>query len=322
MAYNIPNIASNDQISLSNSGPNGTIITDSGGEGISVNVSGGGDIFIGSSDMSSGSIIDGTYGTIALTPSSGGSQAALTITGDGISASNLILNALANSDTATNAQLTVYDSTPGSMGSSNIVFNTVQNQYAFVGIDPTGSLNNGAASTPDVTLYDGINQVDIFVDGANTAYMELSSGATYPHPQTIEINATTIPHIQINDNYGGGSLYLSSTGGLPSMLLGSIPKSSTVEISATQITTNSNSIAGKATITNPALTIAVVYNVAFTATLPPIVVVTALGADPSALGGVWITNQGSTLNWTGFTINVTTSPASSQDFNYHVVGSY
>lgn len=84
---------------------------------------------------------------------------------------------------------------------------------------------------------------------------------------------------------------------------------------------DNGAVAGTVTITNPATTVAVVYDVAFTGSSNPSVVATASGADPSALGGVWITHQGGSGAWTGFTINVTTTPGSTASFGYNVIGS-
>jgi hypothetical protein len=69
---------------------------------------------------------------------------------------------------------------------------------------------------------------------------------------------------------------------------------------------------------------AVFYVTPFTSVNAPIVVVAALDFDPSALGGVWVTNDGTSGNWTGFTIHTTNttilSPPTPASFDYVVVG--
>src|SRR5271166_2291897 len=75
---------------------------------------------------------------------------------------------------------------------------------------------------------------------------------------------------------------------------------------------NFSRIAGTATVTNPALFIAVPYPVTYTGTNAPVVTVTAVGADPTTVAAVWVTNTGSAGAWTGFNINVHTTPASTQ----------
>ena len=79
-------------------------------------------------------------------------------------------------------------------------------------------------------------------------------------------------------------------------------------------------VAGTVTISNPATSVAVAYTANYTGVNAPNVTATAVGADPTALGGVWITHQGGTGAWTGFTINVTTTPSSSAQFSYNVIG--
>jgi hypothetical protein len=91
-------------------------------------------------------------------------------------------------------------------------------------------------------------------------------------------------------------------------------------LSVTSQAIGRSDVCGTVAISNPATSMAVVYANPFTQSSAPTVVFTALGADPAALGGVWVTNQGSGGNWTGFTIHVTTTPGSSATFNYHVIG--
>jgi len=78
--------------------------------------------------------------------------------------------------------------------------------------------------------------------------------------------------------------------------------------------------AGTVTIANPNTSEAVPFAQSFMGTNPPVVTVSAVGNDPTQLGGVWITYQGSAGAWTGFTINVTTAPVSTATFNYTIIG--
>jgi hypothetical protein len=85
------------------------------------------------------------------------------------------------------------------------------------------------------------------------------------------------------------------------------------------ISTNAD-LAGTVTFVNPNTSTAVAFAQPFTGNNPPIITVSAVGADPNPLGGVWVTYQGSTGAWTGFIVNVTTAPASTAAFNYTVIG--
>ncbi len=80
---------------------------------------------------------------------------------------------------------------------------------------------------------------------------------------------------------------------------------------------NFTRVSGSATVT-ASTTVAVPFPVTYTGTAAPVVALTAVGADPTAVNAVWVTNTGSAGAWTGFTINVHTS--GTQVFNYVVEG--
>jgi len=90
------------------------------------------------------------------------------------------------------------------------------------------------------------------------------------------------------------------------------------------ISTPSADAAGVVTILFGNSSQAVVFIAPFTSVNAPIVVVTAVGDDPSAMGGVWVTNDGTSGNWTGFTLHSTNttvlSPPTPASFNYTVIG--
>jgi len=65
-------------------------------------------------------------------------------------------------------------------------------------------------------------------------------------------------------------------------------------------------------------TVAVPFPVTYTGTAAPIVTVSAVGGNPTALGAIWITNTGAANAWTGFTLNAASS--GTQTFNYVVEG--
>lgn len=125
----------------------------------------------------------------------------------------------------------------------------------------------------------------------------------------------TLTDIQGHSGYTGAVLTFTPGGVLWATSLGSLSMVSTNFLEGLTL-----DMQGTLTMTNPAKTAAYSYSSTNTDTSAPTVVVTATGADPSALGGVWVTNQGSAGAWTGFTINCTSAPGSTATFNYIVIG--
>jgi len=76
-------------------------------------------------------------------------------------------------------------------------------------------------------------------------------------------------------------------------------------------------VSGVATV-SAALSVAVPFMFSYAGTTAPVVSLTPVAADPTAVGAYWVTNTGSAGAWTGFTINVHVS--GTQAFNYTVAG--
>lgn len=76
-------------------------------------------------------------------------------------------------------------------------------------------------------------------------------------------------------------------------------------------------LAGQATVTAAATTKAVTFTNNYLSTSQPVVVLTPTSAPGTTF---WVTYQGSTGAWSGFTVNLAASQAGNVTFNYQVIG--
>lgn len=184
--------------------------------------------------------------------------------------------------------------------------------------DSAGDAINMATGTIEITDADG--------DG-----LVLESG-------TISLNATGLTFFEAQ---GGGGAYFTFNDGTNSITSDSTDELMTIQTPILHVTgtstggqlqlgghlvagsngTATTDIAGTVTISNPATTATISFTEPFTDANAPVIVVTFVGANPTALGAAWVTNIGGAGNWTGFTINVVTAPVTSASINYHVIGS-
>jgi hypothetical protein len=190
--------------------------------------------------------------------------------------------------------------------------------YLSGSVSGKGVLVNASLATDGVVLWDntGSNYIGVTATGGGVQIqtsgggtIALSGGAVTVAPGTaaVGLKITGIGTGDLQQWYvnSTAAISVSSHGHLVAGLAGGA--------------TNAD-MAGTVTMTNPASTAAVGFNFAYTGTNAPTVALTAVGADPTALGGVWVTYQGSAGAWTGFTVNVTTPPAASATWNYQVIG--
>lgn len=196
-------------------------------------------------------------------------------------------------------------------------------------------LTLSAAGSNKVEITTATGVFDFFGTGGGMSLQSQNASIAIDVSGNVQITAATGETASISgqtvvDNSGGTNIALTVHGNSTADIARFEHSNSAAAVQVTNagdlflrnhLITDNTSVAGVATITNPATTQAVVYDTPFLGTTAPQITVTAVGADPSALGGVWITNQGGSGNWTGFTINVTTTPSVSATFNYHVIGS-
>lgn len=119
--------------------------------------------------------------------------------------------------------------------------------------------------------------------------------------------------LEVLDNNGTDLFYIESDGtvnfqqGVNFNGAGSIRFLSGIE--TTSIKATGNDFAGEVQLLATTTTVSVVYSAAFLGVSHPVVLVTPEGSDTNALGGYWVTHNGSTGDWTGFTIHVHTADA-------------
>lgn len=172
--------------------------------------------------------------------------------------------------------------------------------------------NTGATVTGDVATYDANSNV---VDsGTLLSSLAPKAAPSFTGAVTITNTSGSAISLTVQGNSTGDVVRFEKTNAAAAVQV-----ISTGDLFVrNHVITDNASVSGTTTITS-STTHAVSYDVAFTGTSAPIVVVVPVGADPTAIGAYWITNQGSANNWTGFTVNIKNS--GSAVFNYHVIGS-
>jgi hypothetical protein len=125
---------------------------------------------------------------------------------------------------------------------------------------------------------------------------------------------TSVPNLTITDTLTAATLAVTTAFSSPNLTV-------TGALTAGTFLGSSLDLIGSITMTNPATTQAYVFSTPFTDTDAPLVLLQATGADPTSLGGIWVTYQGGSGNWTGFTVNCHAAPGSTYTWDYFVVGS-
>jgi hypothetical protein len=203
----------------------------------------------------------------------------------------------------------ILQNVPG--GGSTFTTIGVAASFTPASIHNTSQPNYGIELNAAGVAYVVNNATQIVAFGANTSteVCMLGSGGSYAWSSGAN-PASTSADTNISRNAAGV------------IQIGTTAQNTAGNLALNRINIAGADFAGTATITAAATTVTVNYAVNYTGTSAPIVVVTPT-SDPLAAGvpvGIWVTANGSTGAWTGFTINIQSALLANLILNYVVIG--